>query len=73
MTSATAYCFAVPCNRRKSARLTLIGLIAENRKSGWLVDQTAAQAARTRADRMAERVELEWDSVEIQELVAKYN
>ena len=61
-----------PCNREKGANRTLSGLIADNRKSGWMVDAAGADSARIRADRMAERVELEWDSAEIQALVGKY-
>ena len=61
-----------PCNREKGARRTLSGLIADNRKSGWTVDAAGADSARLRADRMAERVELEWDSGEVQALVDKY-
>ena len=61
-----------PCNREKGARRTLSGLIADNRKSGWTVDAAGADSARLRADRIAERVDLEWDSGEIQALVDKY-
>lgn len=61
-----------PCNRVKSADRTLRGLISDNRKSGWTVDRNKADAARTRADRMAERVEVEWESDEIQGMVGRY-
>ena len=61
-----------PCNGRKSAKLTLGGLRSENRKVGWMFDQPAAEAAQTRANQMAERVEIEWDTVEVEELVAEH-
>ena len=35
-----------PCNGRKSARLTMKGLLAENRKAGWLKDRKRAERAR---------------------------
>ena len=50
----------------------LSGLIADNRKHGWTVDAAGADSARVRADRMAERVEPEWDSGEMQTLAGKH-
>ena len=44
----------------------------DNRKSGWTTDSVIAESARLRAERMAERVELEWDSNEIQTLADKH-
>ncbi|MDE0695742.1 MAG: DNA methyltransferase [Boseongicola sp.] len=35
-----------PCNGRKSARLTMKGLLAENRKAGWMQDPKRAERAR---------------------------
>ena len=35
-----------PCNGRKSARLTMKGLLAENRKAGWMQDAKRAERAR---------------------------
>ncbi len=61
-----------PCNREKGATRTLRGLVDDNRKSGWTVDSAGAESARLRADRMAERVELEWDSGEMQALAEKH-
>ena len=61
-----------PCNRVKGADKTLRGLINDNRKSGWTIDSVIAESARLRAERMAERVELEWDSNEIQTLAEKH-
>ena len=61
-----------PCNRVKGAEKTLRGLINDNRKSGWTTDSVIAESARLRAERMAERVELEWDSNEIQTLAEKH-
>lgn len=61
-----------PCNRVKGADKTLRGLINDNRKSEWTIDSVIAESARLRAERMAERVELEWDSNEIQTLAEKH-
>ena len=41
------------------ARLTLTGLVAANRKSGWMLDERAARHADHRARRRAEQVQLE--------------
>ncbi len=40
-----------PCNGRKSDSLTMKGLIRENRKTGWMQDETRAQRARDAAKR----------------------
>ena len=48
-----------PCNGRKGAKLTLTGLVAENRKAGWMQDERAARHADHRARRRAEQVRLE--------------
>ena len=43
-----------PCNGRKSARFTLLGLIAENKREGWMQNESRAKLAldqaRLRAD-----------------------
>ena len=40
-----------PCNGRKSDSLTMKGLIRENKKIGWMQDETKAQRARDAAKR----------------------
>ena len=45
-----------PCNGRKSARLTMKGLIGENRKAGWLKDENLAGHARDLAQERYEDV-----------------
>ena len=48
-----------PCNRRKSAALTIIGLQQENKRSGWMQDQQRANSALVRANKRAQEVMLE--------------
>jgi len=45
-----------PCNGRKSARLTMKGLMAENRKAGWMKDDRRATHARDLAHERYEDV-----------------
>ena len=45
-----------PCNGRKSAKLTMKGLLAENRKAGWLKDKEQADYARDLAQERYEEV-----------------
>ena len=45
-----------PCNGRKSARLTMKELIGENRKAGWMKDESLAGHARDRAQERYEDV-----------------
>ena len=48
-----------PCNRRKSASLTIIGLQQENKREGWMQDQQRANSALVRANKRAQEVMLE--------------
>ena len=48
-----------PCNRRKSASLTIIGLQQENKREGWMRDQRLANSALVRANKRAQEVTLE--------------
>ena len=48
-----------PCNRRKSAALTIIGLQQANKRSGWMQDQQRANSALVRANKRAQEVMLE--------------
>ena len=45
-----------PCNGRKSANLTLKGLLRENKKIGWLLDPDRAQHARDLAERCSDSI-----------------
>ena len=45
-----------PCNGRKSAKLTMTGLIKENKKAGWLKNQKLAKHARDLAQERYEEV-----------------
>ena len=45
-----------PCNGRKSAKLTMKGLLTENRKAGWLKDKERADHARDLAQERYEEV-----------------
>ena len=45
-----------PCNRRKSNRLTLSGLVAQNRKDGWTRDAAKAKRAVDLAMLKADRI-----------------
>ncbi len=45
-----------PCNRRKSDRFTLRGLMRENKKAGWMRDQGLARIAQESAKARAERL-----------------
>lgn len=48
-----------PCNGRKRARLTLRGLVDENRKSGWMRDGEKAVFVQRKATDKAEQIRLE--------------
>ena len=58
-----------PCNLDKSDRFTLKGLIRENRKTGWMVDEALAVNAQKAARACADRIRLEWRSPEVQGIV----
>ena len=45
-----------PCNGRKSAKLTMTGLIKENKKVGWMNDQRRADHARDLAQERYEEI-----------------
>lgn len=45
-----------PCNLRKGTHLTLIGLLKENKRRGWLQDDKLAKLAQDRAWAMADIV-----------------
>lgn len=48
-----------PCNGRKRARLTLHGLVDENRKSGWMRDGEKAVFVQRKATDKAEQIRIE--------------
>ena len=48
-----------PCNRRKSAALTIIGLQQENKRIGWMLNPQIANSALVRANKRAQEVMLE--------------
>ncbi len=54
-----------PCNGRKSARLTMKGLLDANRKAGWLKDRKLAEYARDLAHERYEQVRYrrQWPAV----------
>ncbi|MYF87345.1 MAG: hypothetical protein F4178_13655, partial [Rhodospirillaceae bacterium] len=54
-----------PCNGRKSARLTMKGLLYANRKAGWLKDRKLAEHARDLAHERYEEVRYrrQWPAV----------
>ena len=45
-----------PCNGKKGDRYTLRGLVRENKRDGWLKDETLARIAQDNATAKAERV-----------------
>ena len=45
-----------PCNGRKSAKLTMKGLLTENRKAKWMKDERRAEHARDLAHERYEEV-----------------
>ncbi len=45
-----------PCNGKKGDRYTLRGLVRENKKDGWMKDETLARIAQDNATAKAERV-----------------
>ena len=47
-----------PCNKRKSADLTIIGLWNQNRRHGWMHDRARAESALMRADKRAQEIAL---------------
>ena len=55
-----------PCNKTKSDRLTITGVIKENRKTGWLHDQATAKTALDKAKQTAEEIRDTWDVEDIQ-------
>ena len=44
------------CNGRKGARFTLIGLMAENGKQGWMQNRDRARLAQDRAQETTDQV-----------------
>ena len=59
-----------PCNGRKAQYLTLIGLIRENKKAGWMKSESRAQMARQDALRKADWVRANFESDACQALIA---
>ncbi len=55
-----------PCNGRKGARLTMKGLLAANRKEGWMKDDGLAERARTLAEQRYREVRYQrkWPATE---------
>ena len=47
-----------PCNRYKSADLTIIGLWNHNRRQGWMQDRARAESALMRADKRTQEISL---------------
>ena len=45
-----------PCNRRKRHRLTLVGLVDENKKVNWMYNLNAAKNAQVRAKNYAQKI-----------------
>ncbi len=58
-----------PCNGRKGQYLTLSGLLRENKKAGWMKDDSLAQLAREHAREKAEWVRDYFHTQECQELI----
>ena len=60
-----------PCNRRKRNRLTLSGLVADNRKKsvGWMKDEARAAMARQAAREQADWVRDNFGSAECKALI----
>ncbi|MCY3797035.1 MAG: DNA methyltransferase [Chloroflexi bacterium] len=58
-----------PCNGRKGQYLTLSGLLRENKKVGWMKDDSLAQLAREHAREKAEWVRGYFHTQECQELI----
>ena len=60
-----------PCNRRKRNRLTLSGLVADNRKKsvGWMKDEARATMARQKAREQADWVRDNFGSAECKALI----
>ena len=48
-----------PCNGKKKADWTLVGLMRKNRKDGWMKDEGKALAAQSRAPEKAEQVRID--------------
>ena len=59
------------CNRQKGNKRTLDGLRADIKKSGWLEDLNAAKFSREKAFEVAEMVESQWDTPEVQAIVGE--
>lgn len=59
-----------PCNGRKGNRLTIVGLHAENRKTGWMHDHDVAKKAFRLAQNEGARVRDDWEDSEVQCLLA---
>ena len=60
-----------PCNLDKSDCFTLKGLIRENRKTGWMVDEALAVNAQKAARACADRIRFEWRSPEVRGIVQR--
>ena len=48
-----------PCNRRKSADLTIIGLQRQNKRTGWMHNPQTADSALIRANKRAQEIALD--------------
>ena len=46
----------VPCNRHKSANLTIIGLQRQNKRTGWMQNPQTADSALIRANNRAQQI-----------------
>lgn len=59
-----------PCNGRKSNRMTLSGLQADNRKSGWMKDSDKARLVNSKAIEAGRLARDQWSSDYVQGLLA---
>ena len=60
-----------PCNGHKSDRLTVAGLRRQNKKTGWMQDETLAKQMLGRALAKGEWVRDSWDTDECKALIAE--
>ena len=60
-----------PCNGHKSDRLTVAGLRRQNKKTGWMQDETLAKQMLGRALAKGEWVRDSWDTDECRALIAE--
>ncbi len=58
-----------PCNKTKSSKLTLTGLMGKNIKSGWMENKDLAVVARKNAKTRAKWVEYNFDTDECKVLM----